>query len=51
MCLNCGFYNGKQVLDLEAKNKARAERMAMKKEAINAQRSDNTENPVVTPTK
>lgn len=34
MCLNCGFYNGRLVLDLLAKKKAREERMAAKKAAI-----------------
>ncbi len=28
MCLNCGFYNGRQVLDLKAKADARATRVA-----------------------
>lgn len=37
MCLNCGFYNGRMVIDLAAKNKARTERMAAKREAIGAQ--------------
>ncbi len=36
MCLNCGFYNGKMVLDLKAKNEARTKRMNAKREAINA---------------
>lgn len=37
MCLACGFYNGRQVIDLEAKHKARAERMQAKRDAIKAQ--------------
>ncbi len=37
MCLACGFYNGRVVIDLAAKAKARAERMQAKKEAIKAQ--------------
>ena len=51
MCLDCGFYNGKQVLDLDAKKKARTERMAAKREAINANRADTTTPAVVTPEK
>jgi hypothetical protein len=42
MCLNCGFYNGRVVIDLAAKNKARTERMNAKREAINAQFGDST---------
>ena len=37
MCLSCGFYNGRIVIDLAAKSKDRAERMNMKREAIRAQ--------------
>jgi len=37
MCLACGFYNGRVVIDLAAKAKARAERMQAKKDAISAQ--------------
>ncbi len=37
MCLHCGFYNGRQVIDLKAKNDARAARMQAKREAINAE--------------
>jgi len=39
MCLECGFYNGRQVMDLAAKKKAREERMQAKREAISAQAS------------
>lgn len=46
MCLNCGFYNGKMVLDLAAKNKARTERMQEKRDAIRSQVADTS---VVTP--
>jgi hypothetical protein len=45
MCLNCGFYNGRVVIDLAAKHKDRADRMQAKREAISAQagsQSDNT---------
>jgi len=34
MCLSCGYYNGRQVIDLEAKKTAREARMNAKKEAI-----------------
>jgi len=34
MCLGCGYYNGRQVIDLEAKKTAREARMNAKREAI-----------------
>jgi hypothetical protein len=34
MCLNCGFYNGKMVVDMKAKREAREARMKAKREAI-----------------
>lgn len=34
MCLNCGFYKGRVVIDLKAKKEAREARMAAKREAI-----------------
>ena len=34
MCLECGFYKGKLVIDMAAKRKARAERLEAKKAAI-----------------
>ncbi|MGYP003421875551 len=37
MCLHCGFYNGRQVMDLKAKHDARAARMQAKREAISSQ--------------
>lgn len=37
MCLACGFYNGRVVIDLKAKAEARAARMNAKREAIRAQ--------------
>lgn len=37
MCLACGFYNGRQVLDLKAEKDKRTARMNAKKEAISAQ--------------
>lgn len=33
MCLSCGFYNGRMVMDLAAKSAARTERMNAKKNA------------------
>jgi hypothetical protein len=37
MCLNCGFYNGKQIMNLTAAKEAREARMQAKREAIKAQ--------------
>lgn len=37
MCLECGFYKGRQVMDLASKKKARDERIAKKKELIKTQ--------------
>lgn len=37
MCLECGFYKGRMVVDMSAKKKAREERLNAKKEAIRAQ--------------
>ena len=34
MCLECGFYKGKMVVDMTAKKKARADRLEAKKAAI-----------------
>lgn len=34
MCLECGFYKGRQVMDLKAKKEAREARMQAKREAI-----------------
>lgn len=34
MCLACGYYNGRQVIDLEAKKTSREARMNAKREAI-----------------
>lgn len=42
MCLACGFYNGRQVIDLEAKNKARQERLEAKRDTIKAQAEEAT---------
>lgn len=40
MCLECGFYKGRMVVDMSAKKKAREERMQAKKDAIKAQAGD-----------
>lgn len=40
MCLECGFYNGRQVIDLAAKKEARQARMQAKRDAIRAQGTD-----------
>lgn len=37
MCQECGYYNGRQVLDLEAQKAARTARMQHKREMIDAQ--------------
>ena len=37
MCLECGHYNGRQVMDLAAQKEKREERMRRKAEAIRAQ--------------
>jgi hypothetical protein len=34
MCLDCGFYNGKMVVDMKAKTEARNARISAKREAI-----------------
>ena len=34
MCLDCGFYNGRQIIDLASKKTAREDRMKAKREAI-----------------
>jgi hypothetical protein len=34
MCLDCGFYNGKMVVDMKAKKESREARMSAKREAI-----------------
>jgi hypothetical protein len=40
MCLSCGFYKGRVVLDLAAKKKDRESRLNAKREA---RKGDNTE--------
>lgn len=43
MCLACGFYKGRVVIDLKAKKEAREARINAKREAINAQLSQFNE--------
>jgi len=40
MCLACGFYKGRMVVDMAAKNKSREERLKAKHEAINSQQPE-----------
>ena len=42
MCLECGYYNGSMVVDMAAKKKAREARLAVKHEAIAAQKGEST---------
>jgi hypothetical protein len=37
MCLSCGFYKGRQVMDLATKKQEREERMRTKREMIKTQ--------------
>ena len=37
MCLDCGFYNGKMVVDMKEKKEAREARIGAKKEMIRSQ--------------
>jgi hypothetical protein len=43
MCLECGFYKGRMVVDMASKKQAREERLKSKKEAIKAQNGDMEE--------
>jgi len=42
MCLECGYYNGRQVMDLKAKKEARQARLQMKHAARNTAITDTT---------
>lgn len=48
MCLNCGYYKGRVVIDLAAKKKDREARILAKKEAIQGQA---VEQPAIEPVK
>ena len=43
MCLECGFYKGRQVLDLALQKKKRTERMQAKREAIRSMTASEAE--------
>ncbi len=43
MCLECGYYKGRQVMDLKAQKEKRDARMQAKREAIKAQSSSEAE--------
>ena len=40
MCLECGFYNGRQIVDMAAKKKAREERLQAKRDLREAQQAE-----------
>jgi len=40
MCLDCGFYKGRMVMDMSAKKKGREERMQAKKDMIKEQKGE-----------
>jgi hypothetical protein len=40
MCLDCGFYKGRLVVDMSAKTKAREERLQAKKDMIKEQKGE-----------
>lgn len=42
MCLSCGYYNGKQVMDLEKESAKRAARIQAKKERIKVETGSAT---------
>ena len=43
MCLECGYYNGRQVMDLEAEKAKRTARMKAKAERIKVETGASTE--------
>ena len=49
MCLECGFYKGRQVIDLKAQKDKRTARIQAKKEAISAQAPSAAEAVAKTP--
>lgn len=49
MCLECGFYKGRMVVDMAAKKKAREERIKAKQEMIRAQQGEAEATNQVTP--
>jgi hypothetical protein len=53
MCLSCGFYKGRVVMDLAAKKQARDARMQAKREAIRGEQAatGTPDTPAPTPEK
>lgn len=51
MCLECGFYKGRQVMDLKAQKDKRTARMQAKRDAIKSQivSESETENKTAAP--
>ena len=49
MCLGCGFYNGRQVLDLTAEKEKREARLKAKREAIAGAQADAVADSAATP--
>ncbi|MCA9359157.1 50S ribosomal protein L32 [Candidatus Kaiserbacteria bacterium] len=43
MCLDCGFYKGRMVMDMASKKKSREARLEAKREAIKSQQGDVAE--------
>ena len=50
MCLECGYYRGKLVIDIKAQKAKRAARIKAKKEAVKGQRADASNEPSDTET-
>ena len=50
MCLECGHYKGRMVVDMTAKKQAREERLQAKREMIQAQQGETGENELAQPT-
>ena len=51
MCLECGYYNGRQVMDLEALKAKRDARIKEKEERISSEAGSSSPAPVATETK
>ena len=49
MCQACGFYNGRMVIDMQAKAGKREARMIAKKEAIAGQQTSEAEDETAIP--
>lgn len=46
MCLDCGFYKGRMVVDMAAKKKSREERLTAKREAMGRNEHEEESAPV-----